>query len=162
MKPGDIDRLYKLREKRKEKALELVTMRHALFMRAEQQRAEAAAAVIEHVELTLEHEKTSFAGMMGKVMSHADIGNARSELTVMVLQLEDLMAQEKARGEQSSAAQAALTAANEAFRQHYRSAEKLRFLIQEQKRMAQRKGLAASEAGEDEMRGRRQGLGSER
>lgn len=159
MKRDDLDRLYKLREMRKDKALEKVALCNAALQRAEQQRMEATAAVADHINLTLEHERKSFADMMGKVMSHADIGNARSELSIMVQRLQDLMALEMAAGDRQNAAQAELKAAAEIFHQHHRSAEKLRFLIIEQSRIAQRKGLAVAEAADDESRGRRQRVG---
>lgn len=160
MKRDDLARLYKLREMRKDKALEQVTLRHAALQRAEQHRLEAAAAVTDHISQTLEHERSSFAGMMGKVMSHAEIGNARTELTIMVLRLQDLKALEIAAGDRMAEAQAELKKATEIYHQHRRSAEKLRFLIIEQNRIAQRKSLAVSEAAEDELRGHRQGAGA--
>ena len=159
MKRDDLDRLYKLRKMRKDKALEQVALRHAALQRAEQQRADAGAAVADHIGLTLEHERNSFGAMIGKVMSHADIGNARSELAVLVQRLQDLMALEMAAGDRLNVAQAELKSASEIFHQHHRSAEKLRYLIIEQNRIAQRKGLAAAEAADDELRGRRHILG---
>jgi hypothetical protein len=159
VKRDDLARLYKLRQMRKDKALEQVALRHAALQRAEQQRMDATEAVADHIAQTLEHERKSFADMMGKVMSHADIANARTELTIMVQRLQDLMALEMAAGDRQNAAQAELKSATEIFHQHHRSAEKLRFLIIEQTRIAQRKSLAVTEAAEDELRGHRQGAG---
>lgn len=155
MKQDDLRRLHQLRETRKQKALEALAARQAAARHAELQLANAQAAVSEHAELLLQQEADSLAGMLGKVVSHADIAMHHSELIVQAQRLEVLRARETASGKRQEAAQSDVRSASAVFHQRYRSAEKLRHLIDEQGRKSQRRQLALTEAGDDELRPRR-------
>lgn len=154
MKRYGLEPLLQLREKRKEQALELVALRNAALLQAERQLADAQLAVQSHLNAVREHENSSLSEVMGKMLSHADILNIRSELTILVYKLDELLALEQNAARQRDAAQSGLEAATDIYRQHYRSAEKLQHLVTQENRKHQRKELALSEASEDEVRNR--------
>ncbi|MGB0084953.1 MAG: hypothetical protein WBP94_06225 [Rhodomicrobiaceae bacterium] len=155
MTQDGLKRLYRLRELRKEKALEKVTARQAALRRAEHELIEAQNVLEDHLQATLQQEASGLSGMVGKTLSHAEIFSFRSELMLLIERLAALMAEEKTAGQMREMAKAELKAATAVFRDYHRSAEKLDHVIVQGGRKLMKKRLALSEAIDDELQNRR-------
>lgn len=157
MKRNDLNRLLWLRMKRKEKALEKVAVRQAALSRAEHNLKEARDAIRSHIETSRAQEASHLSGVLGQKLNYAEINELRSIMTIIAERLDELRSWEKQADKERETAQADLKAAAAVFREHHRSAEKLNYVLVEQRRKHGRKLLALSEASEDDVQSRRKG-----
>ncbi|NJM34463.1 MAG: hypothetical protein HC850_06845 [Rhodomicrobium sp.] len=150
-----MSRLHRLREQRKEKALEKVSMCKAALERAENELQEARKAIRDYLTSARRKESDGMSGIIGKTLNHQAMNDFRSDMMLIAESLEVLRAFEKDAGEKRDLAKLELQKAKDVFRQLLRSAEKLSYVIIQEGRKSGSKALALSEAAEDDVQNRR-------
>ncbi|TGP27460.1 MULTISPECIES: hypothetical protein [unclassified Mesorhizobium] len=154
MKERDmIARLRDLRSRREERAREDVVRRHAAAQRAARQGQEAAVAVTDHLERTVDAEDTAFGALVGQPVKAARLRRLQGRFEGAARKTEQLRETAKMAALAEQQRQAELSMARNDHRASMKAVSKLDRLSEQLAKRNARRRLALAELSEEEERG---------
>ncbi|MFD2055563.1 hypothetical protein ACFSQT_21600 [Mesorhizobium calcicola] len=154
MKDRDmIARLRDLRRRREERAKEGVIRRHAAAHRATREVQEAAAAVTEHLQRTVDAEDAAFGSLVGQPVKAASLHRLQGRFEIAARKTGQLRENEKMAGVAEERRKVELSAARDDHRASTKAVTKLDGLLEHLTKRSARRRLALSELFEEEERG---------
>ncbi|RRI00721.1 hypothetical protein EH240_17050 [Mesorhizobium tamadayense] len=154
MKERDmIARLRDLRYRREKRAKEEVIRRHAASHRAVREGQEAAAAVTEHLQRTVEAEEEAFGALVGQPVRAASLNRLQGRFEIAARKTEELRENEKMAGVAEQRRKVELSAARNDHRASMKAVAKLDGLLEHLTKRTARRRLALAELSEEEERG---------
>lgn len=148
-----IARLRDLRHRREERAKENVIRRHAAAHRAAREVQEAAAAVAEHLQHTVDAEDEAFGLLVGKPVKAASLHRLQGRFEKAAQKTEQLRENEKRAGVAEQRRKVEFSAARDDHRASMKAVTKLDLLLEHLSRRTARRRLALAELSEEEERG---------
>lgn len=150
-----IARLRDLRRRREERAKEGVIRRHAAAHRATREVQEAAAAVTEHLQRTVDAEDAAFGSLVGQPVKAASLHLLQGRFENAARKTEQLRQNEKMAGAAEERRKVELSVARNDHRASMKAVAKLDGLLEHLTKRGARRRLALSELVEEEERGPR-------
>lgn len=148
-----IARLRDLRRRREERAKEGVIRRHAAAHRAAREVQEAAAAVTEHLQRTVDAEDAAFRSLVGQPVKAASLHRLQGRFENAARKTEQLRENEKMAGVAEERRKVELSVARNDHRASVKAVAKLDGLLEHLTKRGARRRLALSELVEEEERG---------
>ncbi|MER9326599.1 hypothetical protein [Mesorhizobium sp. M0488] len=154
MKDRDmIARLRDLRRRREERAKEGVIRRHAAAHRATREAQEAASAVTQHLQRTVDAEDAAFGSLVGQPVKAASLHRLQGRFEIAARKTEKLRENEKMAGVAEERRKMELSAARNDHHASMKAVAKLDRLLEHLTKRSARRRLALSELVEEEERG---------
>lgn len=148
-----IDRLRDLRRRREERAREGVIRSHAAAHRAARQGREAAAAVTDHLERTVDAENAAFGALVGRAVKAARLRGLQGRFEGAAKKTEQLRENAKVAALDERRRQSELSAARADHQASMKAVTKLDRLSEQLTKRGARRRQAFAELSEEEERG---------
>ncbi|MER8794526.1 hypothetical protein NKH75_09970 [Mesorhizobium sp. M0984] len=148
-----ITRLRELRRRREDRAREEVIKRHAALDRAAREGRQAASAVTEHLQRTVDAEYAAFGSLIGHPIKAASLHQLQGRFEIAARKTEQLRENEKMAGVAEQQRQAELSAARNDHREAMKALTKLDGVLEHLINRTARRCLALAELSEEEERG---------
>ncbi|MER9231637.1 YscO family type III secretion system apparatus protein [Mesorhizobium sp. M0622] len=148
-----IARLRDLRRRREDRAREEVIRRHAAVDRAARKGREAAGAVTEHLQRTIDAEDAAFGSLVGHPIKAASLHRLQARFEIAARKTAQLRENEKMAGVVDQQRKAELSEARNDHRATMKAVTKLDRLLEHLTKRTARRCLALAELSEEEERG---------